>query len=150
MQLDEIFSEASSRKYRELRGGPEGVVSQQSNFLQRVNHEASVESGVRKSTQEIVQDIFRRREEMTRFKLTLKQAFVTIDENCGRQAQALTGFETFAGSQLGANERFRETLGQSQGQSWNGPRSKSRLANAITGGGFLKLNYQSATIHPYR
>ena len=116
MQTDEIFSEASSRKYREL-GGPDGVVLR----LQQVIHEVSVDSGFRNtisehqaSIQEIVHEIFRLREEMAKFKLTLKQAFMTIDENCGRQVQALTG--SFAGTQLGVNEGLHKILGRFLGQ----------------------------------
>ena len=41
---------------------------------------------------------------------------MTIDDNCGRQAQTPTGLKSFASTQVGLNDRFRETLGQFQGQ----------------------------------
>ena len=53
---------------------------------------------------------------MAKVKLTLKEGFMIIDENCNRQSQALNGLESFAGSQVSTNQNFLETVEQFHGQ----------------------------------
>ena len=69
-QRNEIFSEASSRVYRELCG-PEGVVLQQNNALQQVIQEVHTHPFVKKQSQNIKTTLV---EEMAKVKLTLRQS----------------------------------------------------------------------------
>ena len=59
---------------------------------------------------QIVNEIYRLREELAKLKLTLKQGLVLIDEPCAKHAIVLDGLQSFAGSQLGANQRVQGTL----------------------------------------
>ena len=85
-QRNEIFSETSSRIYRELCG-PEGIVLQQNNILQQViqevRHDPNIH-GTRSEQQEnigqIISEIYRLRDELAKMKLTLKQGFILIDD----------------------------------------------------------------------
>ena len=96
--------------------------------------------------QEMVQEIFR----MAKLKLlkrTLKHAFMTVDENCGRQAQALNRLEYFAGSQIGVSERgsrcnwtiSRAIIGPDISNREASQGLNFGLANAIVGRGSLLL-----------
>ena len=53
---------------------------------------------------------------MKSFKLTLKQGFVLIDETCAKHATVLDGLQSFAGAQLGTNQKIQETLQRLLGQ----------------------------------
>ena len=92
-QRNEIFGETSSRMYRELCG-PQGVVLQEQ----------------QENIGQIVNEIYRLREELAKLKLTLKQGFVIIDEPCAKHVIVLDGLQSFAGSQMGANQRVQGTL----------------------------------------
>ena len=116
-QRNEIFSETSSRTYRELCG-PEGVVLQQDNILQQVIQEVHHDPNIHGTLSEqqenigqIVDEISRSREELAKLKLTLEQGFARIDETCAKHASVLLeGLQSFAGAQIGANQRTHETL----------------------------------------
>ena len=115
-QSNEIFSETSSRVYRELCG-PEGVVLQQNNILQQiiqqVHHDPNVHGALSEQQEnigQIVNEIYRLREELAKLKLTLKQGFILIDETCAKHASVLEGLQSFAGAQIGANQKVHETL----------------------------------------
>ena len=121
-QRNEIFSETSSRIYRELCG-PEGVVLQQNNILQQVIQEVRTDPSLQETLSEqqenigqIVNEMYRLREELAKLRLTLKQGFVLIDETCAKHATVLDGLHSFAGSQLGTNQRVQETLHRLSGQ----------------------------------
>ena len=121
-QRNEIFSETSSRVYRELCG-PEGVVLQQNNILQQIIQEVHTDQAIQGTLSEqqenigqIVTEIYRLREELAKLKLTLKQGFVLIDETCAKHASVLDGLQSFAGAQLGTNQRVHDTLQRLLGQ----------------------------------
>ena len=121
-QRNEIFSETSSRVYRELCG-PEGVVLQQNNILQQViqqvHHDPNIHGALSEHQENIGQianEIYRLREELAKLKLTLKQGFILIDETCAKHASVLEGLQSFAGAQIGANQRVHETLQRLLGQ----------------------------------
>ena len=104
-QRNEIFSETSSRMYRELCG-PQGVVLQQNNLLQQVIQEVHLDPLVQETLSEqqenigqIINEIHRLRDELAKLKLTLKQGFVLIDETCAKHATVLEGLQSFAGSE---------------------------------------------------
>ena len=114
-QRNEIFSESSSRIYRELRG-PEGVTLQQNNILQQVIQELHVDPMIQGTLSEqqdnigqIVTEINRLREELAKLKLALRQGFVLIDETCANHASVLEGLQSFAGAQLGTTQRIQES-----------------------------------------
>ena len=111
-----MSGETSSRVYRELCG-PEGVVLQQNNFLQQVIQEVHPDPFVRETISEhhdnigqIIQEVYRLREEMAKVKLTLRQGLILIDETCSKHATVLEGLQSFAGSQVGTNQRVQEML----------------------------------------
>ena len=115
-QRNEIFSETSSRIYRELCG-PEGVVLQQNNILQQViqevRHDPTVHGTISEHQEnigQIVTEIHRPRDELAKMKLTLKQGFVHIDDTCAKHASVLEGLQSFAGAEIEANQRTHETL----------------------------------------
>ena len=71
-QRNEIFSETSSRIYRELCG-PEGVVLQQKNILQQVmqevHHDSNLHSTINEQQEnigQIIHEIYRLREELAK------------------------------------------------------------------------------------
>ena len=131
-QRNEIFSETSSRIYRELCG-PEGVVLQQNNVLQQVvqevRHDPNIHGTISEQQEnigQIVNEIYRLREELAKMKQTLKQGFILIDETCAKHASVLEGLQSFAGAEIGANQRVHETLqrllsqmGTLQQKRWN-------------------------------
>ena len=91
-------------------------------MLQQIIQDVSADAIVRMTLTEqqanigqIVQDIQRMNEEMAKIKLTLKQGFVLIDETCTKQAMAFSGLESFAGAQVGTNQKFQETMQQISG-----------------------------------
>ena len=49
-------------------------------------------------------------------KLTLKQDFILVDETCAKHASVLEGLQSFAGAEIGANQRIHETLQRLSGQ----------------------------------
>ena len=115
-QRNEIFSETSSRIYRELCG-PDGVVLQQNHILQQViqevRHDPNIHGTISEQQEnigQIVNEIYRLREELAKMKLTLKQGFILIDETCAKHALVLEGLQSFAGAEIGANQRVHETL----------------------------------------
>ena len=115
-QRNQIFSETSSRIYRELCG-PEGVVLQQNNILQQViqevRHDPTIHGTISEQQEnigQIVTEIHRLRDELAKMKLTLKQGFVLIDDTCAKHASVLEGLQSFAGAEIGANQRTHETL----------------------------------------
>ena len=115
-QRNEIFSETRSRVYRELCG-PEGVVLQQNNNLQQVMQEVHTDPTIQGTLSEqqenigqMITEIYRLREELAKLKLTLKQGFVLIDETCAKHASVLDGLQSFAGAQLGTNQKVHDTL----------------------------------------
>ena len=122
-QRNEIFSETSSRLYRELCG-PEGVVlQQQNNVLQQVIQEFHTDPMIQGTLSEqqenigqIVTEIYRLREELAKLKLALKQGFILIDETCAQHASALEGLQSFAGAQLGTNQKVQDALQRLLGQ----------------------------------
>ena len=65
---------------------------------------------------QIVNEIYRLREELAKLKLTLKQGFVLIDETFAKHATVLDGLQSFAGAQLGTNQKVQETLHRLSGQ----------------------------------
>ena len=67
-QRNEIFSETSSRMYRELCG-PDGIVLQQNKILQQVIQEVHHDSN------------------------TLRQGFILIHETCAKHSSALEGLQ---------------------------------------------------------
>ena len=92
---NEIFSKTSSQVYRELCG-PEGVVLQQNNTLQQVIQEVRHDSNIHGTISEqqetigqIINEIYRLRDELAKMKLTLKQGFILIDETCAQHASVL-------------------------------------------------------------
>ena len=113
---NEIFSETSSRVYRELCG-PEGIVLQQNNILQQVIQEVHHDSNLHGTINEqqenigqIINEINRLREELAKLKLALRQGFILIDETCAKHSSALEALQSFAGAEIGANQRVHETL----------------------------------------
>ena len=83
-QRNEIFSETSSRMYRELCG-PEGVVLQQNNILQQViqqvHHDSNLHGTINEQQEnisQIVAEVNRLREELARLKLALRQGFIFL------------------------------------------------------------------------
>ena len=119
-QRNEIFSETSSRIYRELCG-PEGVVLQQNNVLQQVIqevHSDPIVQGTLSEQQEnigqIITEIYRLREELAKLKLTLKQGFVLIDETCAKHAVLMDCSHSQV--QLGTSQKIQETLQRLLGQ----------------------------------
>ena len=115
-QRNEFFSETSSRIYRELCG-PEGVVLQQNNILQQViqevRHDPNIHGTISEQQEnigQIINEIYRLRDELAKMKLTLKQGFILIDETCAKHASVLEGLQSFAGAEIGANQRIHETL----------------------------------------
>ena len=112
----EIFSETSSRMYRELCG-PEGVVLQQNNILQQViqqvHHDSNLHGAISEQQEnigQIVAELNRLREELARLKMALRQGFILIDETCAKHSSALEGLQSFAGAEIGASQRIHETL----------------------------------------
>ena len=76
-QRNEIFSETSSRVYRELRG-PEGITLQHNNILQQVIQEFHADPMIQGTLSEqqdnigqIVTEVNRLREELAKLKLAL-------------------------------------------------------------------------------
>ena len=121
-QKHEIFSETSSRIYRELCG-PEGVVLQQNNIIQQVIQEVHHDSNIHGTISEqqenigqIVNELYRLREELAKLKLTLRQGFVLIDETCAKHSSALECLQSFAGAEIGTSQRVHETLHRLSGQ----------------------------------
>ena len=121
-QRNEIFSETSSRIYRELCG-PEGIVLQQNNILQQViqevRHDPNIHGTISEQQEnigQIISEIYRLRDELAKMKLTLKQGFVLIDDTCAKHASVLEGLQSFAGAEIGANQRIHETLQRLSGQ----------------------------------
>ena len=115
-QRNEIFSETSSRMYRELCG-PEGVVLQQNNILQQViqqvHHDSNLHGAINEQQEnisQIVAEVNRLREELARLKMALRQGFILIDETCAKHSTALEGLQSFAGAEIGANQKIHETL----------------------------------------
>ena len=115
-QRNEIFSETSSRIYRELCR-PEGVVLQQNNILQQViqevRHDPNTHGTISEQQEnicQIINEIYRLRDELAKMKLELKQGFILIDETCAKHASVLEGLQSFAGAEIGANQRVHETL----------------------------------------
>ena len=115
-QRHEIFSETSSRMYRELCG-PDGIVLQQNNILQQVIQEVHHDSNLHGTINEqqenigqIIKEIYRLREELVKLKLTLRQGFILIDETCAKHSSALEGLQSFAGAEIGASQRVHEAL----------------------------------------
>ena len=115
-QRSEIFSETSSRMYRELCG-PEGVVLQQNNILQQViqqvHHDSNLHGAINEQQEnigQIVAEVNRLREELARLKMALRQGFILIDETCAKHSSALEGLQSFAGAEIGASQRIHETL----------------------------------------
>ena len=51
-----------------------------------------------------------------KMKLTLRQGFILIDETCTRQSTALAGLESFAGAQVGTNQKLHEIIYQISSQ----------------------------------
>ena len=115
-QRSEIFSETSSRMYRELCG-PEGVVLQQNNILQQViqqvHHDSNLHGAINEQQEnigQIVAEVNRLREELARLKMALRQGFILIDETCAKHSSALEGLQSFACAEIGASQRIHETL----------------------------------------
>ena len=115
-QRSEIFSETSSRMYRELCGR-EGVVLQQNNILQQViqqvHHDSTLHGAINEQQEnigQIVAEVNRLREELAKLKMALRQGFILIDETCAKHSSALEGLQSFAGAEIGANQRIHETL----------------------------------------
>ena len=115
-QRNEIFSETSSRMYRELCG-PEGVVLQQNNILQQViqqvHHDSNLHGTINEQQEnisQIIAEVNRLREELARLKLALRQGFILIDETCAKHSSALEGLQSFAGAEIGASQKIHETL----------------------------------------
>ena len=86
-QRSEIFSETSSRIYRELCG-PKGVVLQQNNVLQQViqqvHHDSNIHGAISKQQKHIGQIIAeenRLREELAKLKMALRQGFYSYRRN---------------------------------------------------------------------
>ena len=84
--------------------------------LQQVIHEVHHDPNIHGTLSEqeenigqIVNEIYRLREELAKPKLTLKQGFILIDETCGKHASVMEGLQSFAGAQIGANRTY-ETL----------------------------------------
>ena len=65
---------------------------------------------------QIIQEIYRLREEIAKVRLTLKQGFILIDETCTKHASVLEGLQSFAGSQVGTNQKVQETMIRMSGQ----------------------------------
>ena len=91
-QRNEIFSETSSRMYRELCG-PEGIVLQQNNILQQVtnqvHHDSHLHGAIseqQENISQIVDEVNRLREELAK-----RQGFILIDETCAKHSSALEG-----------------------------------------------------------
>ena len=121
-QRNEIFSETSSRVYRELCG-PEGVVLQQNNFLQQVLQEVHSNPPIgvtiaehEDSIGQMIQEIYRLREEIAKVNLALRQGFVLTDETCTKHANVLEDLQSFAGSQVGTNQKVQEMMTRLSGQ----------------------------------
>ena len=115
-QRSEIFSETSSRIYRELCG-PEGEVLQQTNILQQViqevHHDSSLHGTINEQQDnigQIINEVNRSREELAKLKMALRQGFILIDETCAKHSSALEGLQSFAGAEIGASQRVHETL----------------------------------------
>ena len=115
-QRSEIFSETSSRMYRELCG-PEGIVLQQNNILhqviQQVHHDSNIHGTINEQQEnigQIVAEVNRLREELARLKLALRQGFVLIDETCAKHSSALEGLQSFAGAEIGAGGGRRRII----------------------------------------
>ena len=116
-QRNQIFSETSSRIYRELCG-PDGVVLQQNNILQQVIQEVHHDSDLHGTINEhqenigqiIIAEVNRLREELAKLKMALRQGFILIDETCARHSSALEGLQSFAGAEIGASQKVHETL----------------------------------------
>ena len=115
-QRTEIFSETSSRMYRELCG-PEGVVLQQNNILQQVinqvHHDSHLHGAINEEQEnisQIVAEVNRLRAELAKLKLALRQGFILIDETCAKHSSALEGLQSFAGAEIGASQKVHETL----------------------------------------
>ena len=90
---------------------------QQNNILQQVIQEVHSDPLVQETLSEqqenigqIITEIYRLREELAKLKLILKQDFVLIDETCAKHATVLDGLQSFAGAQLGTNQKVQETL----------------------------------------
>ena len=115
-QRNQIFSETSSRMYRELCG-PDGVVLQQNNILQQVIQEVHHDSNIHGALNEqqenigqIITEVNRLREDLARLKMALRQGFILIDETCAKHSSALEGLQSFAGAEIGASQKTHETL----------------------------------------
>ena len=115
-QRNEIFSETSSRMYRELCG-PEGIVLQQNNILQQVinqvHHDSHLHGAIseqQENISQIVDEVNRLREELAKLKLALRQGFILIDETCAKHSSALEGLQSFAGAEIGASQKIHEAL----------------------------------------
>ena len=120
-QRNEIFSETSYRVYHELCG-PEGVTLQQNNILQQVIQEFHTDPMIQGTLSEqqenigIVTEIYRLREELRKLKLALKQGFILIDETCAQHTSVLEWLQSFAGAQLGTNQKVQDALQRMLGQ----------------------------------
>ena len=58
----------------------------------------------------------RLREELAKLKMALRQGFILIDETCAKHSSALEGLQSFAGAEIGANQKIHETLQRLTGQ----------------------------------
>ena len=89
---------------------------QQNNILQQAiqgslgPHDARTLSEQQENIGQIVTEIYRLREELAELKLTLKQGFVLIDETCSKHATVLDGLQSFAGTQVGTNQKVQDSL----------------------------------------
>ena len=83
---------------------------QQNSILQQAIQEVHHDPNIHGTLSEQQENIGQILNELAKLKLTLKQGFVLIDETCAKHAPALEGLQSFAGAQIGANQRIHETL----------------------------------------
>ena len=88
-------------------------------MIQEVRHDPIIHGTISEQQEnigQIVNEIYRLRDELAKMKLTLKQGFILIDDTCAKHASVLEGLQSFAGAEIGANQRTHETLQRSSSQ----------------------------------
>ena len=81
--------------------------------IQEVHHDSNLHGTINEqqgNIGQIINEIYRLREELARLKLALRQGFILIDETCAKHSSALEGLQSFAGAEIGASQRIHETL----------------------------------------
>ena len=100
--------------------GPERVVHSKTvscdRLYQQVHHDSNLHGAINEQQEnigQIVAEVNRSREELAKLKMALRQGFILFDKTCAKHSSALEGLQSFAGAEVGANQRTHDTLQRS-------------------------------------